>query len=267
MILNFSIKKLIRSIIELNLKMPIPNFFIKYFEIFISRYQGKGWGSTTIKHEISTCLFLLKKRPKIFIDVGANKGNYTKNIIKKIPDIECYLFEPSKVNFSFLKKSFKNKSGLNIYNLALSNKNGMAILYSNKPGSELSSLTKRRLDHFNINMNYEEEVKLIRLDNFWEDKDKIIDYLKIDAEGHEYNILEGLGDLIFKIKLIQFEFGGCNIDTKTYFQDFWYFFNEKNFSIIRINPRGVKKINSYKEEDEYFKTTNYIALNNNLMDY
>ena len=50
-----------------------------------------------------------------------------------------------------------------------------------------------------------------------------IDIMKLDVEGHELDVLEGSRKTINSIKLIQFEFGGCNIDSKTFFQDFYYF--------------------------------------------
>ena len=65
-----------------------------------------------------------------------------------------------------------------------------------------------------------------------------------------------------EIKIVQFEFGGCNIDSRTYFQDFYYFFTERNFEIYRLSPRGLKKIDKYSESDEIFDTTNFICLNN-----
>ena len=86
--------------------------------------------------------------------------------------------------------------------------------------------------------------------------------MKIDVEGHELDVLKGFGDLIVKTKLVQFEFGGTNIDTRTFFQDFWYFFTKKNFRIYRISPKGKILINKYDEKHEYFLTTNYIAVNN-----
>jgi hypothetical protein len=62
----------------------------------------------------------------------------------------------------------------------------------------------------------------------------IIDYVKIDVEGWELSVLQGFGDLVYNMRVIQFEFGGSNIDTRTFFQDFWYFFKDHNFSIYRI---------------------------------
>ena len=50
----------------------------------------------------------------------------------------------------------------------------------------------------------------------------MIDLLKLDVEGNELLALKGLSDSIEYIKIIQFEFGGSNIDSRTYFQDFYY---------------------------------------------
>ena len=149
----------------------------------------------------------------------------------------------------------------------MSNKNGKHKLYFDKSGSVLASLTNRRLDHFDSmdNMNSSEEIDVKRFDDFWKTtkykNDTIIDYVKIDVEGHELDVLSGFGDLIYNIRIIQFEFGGANIDTRTFFQDFWYFFKDKNFIIYRISPIGVIPVKNYAESDEFFSTTNYIAVN------
>jgi len=61
-----------------------------------------------------------------------------------------------------------------------------------------------------------------------------------------------------KIKFIQFEFGGCNIDAKTYFQDFWYLLNSR-YKIYRVVKNGLYQIKQYKESYELFITTNFFA--------
>ena len=256
--------KLLKRIFYLSFKIPIPQKFIKIIEKWILIYQGKGWGSETVKEEVDICLLLLRKKPTIFIDVGANKGEYTKYIKSKLKNIQCHLFEPSETNFLFLKKIFFNFDDVNINNLGLSDSNSIADLYFNKAGSGLASLTKRKLDHFNIKFDKSEKVNLVRFDNYWLDENLIIDFVKIDVEGHELDVLKGFGKFINRTKLIQFEFGGCNIDTKTFFQDFWYFFTEKGFLLYRINPRGYSIIPIYSEEEEFFQTTNFIAVNKSL---
>lgn len=60
-----------------------------------------------------------------------------------------------------------------------------------------------------------------------------------------------MSNCLHLIKVIQFEFGGANIDSRTYFKDFWKFFYYNNFSLFRITPLGLLRINNYSESDEY----------------
>ena len=83
--------------------------------------------------------------------------------------------------------------------------------------------------------------------------------LCIDIEGHEMDALLGFGTAINHIDLIQFEFGGCNIDTRIFFRDFWYFFKKNEFDLFRISPLGIIPIINYKESDECFAETNFLA--------
>jgi hypothetical protein len=89
--------------------------------------------------------------------------------------------------------------------------------------------------------------------------------VKIDVEGHELDVLKGFGDLLSQIRLVQFEFGGCNIDTRTFFQDFWNLFSQAGFALYRLSPLGPIAIKNYAEDLESFVCTNYIAVNTNLL--
>lgn len=258
-------KSFLIKIINKSFKFPFSIKLIKFIEEVSLNYQGKGtfgyYGS--IEDEVNNCLSLMKINPKNFFDIGANNGEYTKYLIKKIPNLECHIFEPSIKNFEHLKNTFPQQNII-INKIGLSNSNKKSKLYADKSGSGLASLTKRRLEHFQIKMDFEEVIELQRFDSYWKDKNTILDYIKIDVEGHELDVLEGFGELIHRVRLIQFEFGGCNIDTRTFFQDFWYYFVEKEFLIFRITPSGPKLIKNYSEKDEYFVTTNYIAINTKL---
>ena len=243
------------------LKIPLPWFFIKKIEKYANLAQGKGWEGSIV-NEINSGLSLLKEDPKIFIDIGANKGIFTKYFLEKFPNIKAHLFEPSAYNYKLIFERFSNLENIICNKLALSDFSSNSILFSNYSGSGLASLTKRRLDHFDIEMNNKEEINVIRFEEYWKNYNELIDYVKIDVEGNELNVLKGFGDHIYNVKLFQFEFGGTNIDTKTYFQDFWYFFIERQFKIYRITPRGLMLIKEYKEDEELFKFTNFIAINN-----
>ena len=246
------------------------NYILSKEESKAAFKQGKGYGAGTIMEEVTSCVSLLTVKPLIFIDIGAHVGDYTKEILRRYPSINAFLFEPSSVNKPILENLFSKLPNVKINSCALSNNNGKQNLYYDKAGSVLASLTNRRLEHFNIDMNNNETVDIKRFDTFWKTthyKDTtIIDYVKIDVEGWELSVLQGFGDLIYNMRVIQFEFGGSNIDTRTFFQEFWYFFKDRKFALYRITPNGILPMKQYSEHDEFFSTTNYIAVNTKYND-
>lgn len=232
---------------------------LKKIEFYSAKLQGKGYGGHTVHQEVKV-LNKFINNPKLVIDIGANVGNYTAEIIARYPDCDIHLFEPSKTNFEKLKKRFVN-SNVTINNFAVSNITGEGNLYTDVDGSGLASIGKRRLDHFDIKYNVSEKIQMIKFEDYWKETldKKVIDLVKIDVEGYELDVLKGFGHALDNTIIIQFEFGGCNLDTRTTFQDFWYFFKENSYQIYRITPFGLQKIDQYTEIDEYYSTTNYIC--------
>jgi FkbM family methyltransferase len=238
------------------------NKIFNLIAILFSKLQGKGWGSQTIEQEIDAAIKLLSNnKPELCVDIGGNKGAYSEKLISKYPNCTIVIFEPSTHNNEILRSKFKKNKNIIIEKSAVTNFEGNAALYNDIDGSGLASLTKRKLEHFNLELSNSENVKTITFEKYWKEKlgSKNIDICKLDIEGHEMHALSSFGDCLNHIDLIQFEFGGCNIDTRTFFQDFWYFFKERGFDLYRISPLGLIRILEYKELDEFFITTNYIA--------
>lgn len=226
--------------------------------------QGKGIGSSSIAIEVGSAISLLKSlridNPTVF-DVGANIGLYTEVFLKLMPKALIFAFEPSTGAQKAFENRFNNHANVHLIPIALGNKNQTLNLYSDENGSGLASLTKRRVEHFGIKFSYVERVKCQRLEDWSMEHDTYPDFIKIDVEGHELDVLNGADSLLSKVSVIQFEFGGCNIDTRTFFQDFWYCFISNGFLLYRVTLSGLIAIQSYSEEDEYFLTTNYLAVN------
>lgn len=248
----------VRLISRLNAKLP------QILEMDLKHLQGKGSGAQSVDIEAQEALNFfgpLGLSAPVVLDIGANVGLYSAAVLKINPRAEIYAFEPSSVAREELERKFFGNSQVLIYPLALGEYEKDAILWSDSAGSGLASLTKRRLDHFDINFNYSEKVKVSTLDQ-WQNESQIIpDLIKIDVEGHELEVLKGGLKTLALAKVVQFEFGGCNIDTRTFFQDFWYLFRDAGFEIYRISSAGPVRIMKYSEEDEYFSCTNYLAIN------
>jgi len=243
--------------------LKLPTKVLILIEDKVQFSMGKGYGAATTEEESEVIAHFAKYRNiqnVVALDVGASIGNWTASINSAIPNAQIVAFEPSREAFASLEKRFHNNPNVRCFNLALGKSDKKAVLFSNASASGLGSLTKRRLDHLEIKFDSHEEVKVSRLDTWMKSqpKDFSPNILKMDVEGHEFDVL--LGGTLKEIQIIQFEFGGCNIDTKTFFQDFWYFFKENGFAIYRISPRGPLLLDKYREADETFRTTNYVAV-------
>ena len=238
---------------------------------YIENLMGIGTGSVVeTSGEQALLLWLTqhnqREYPLCVFDVGANKGQFlsvAKATFSGL-SIVVHAFEPSPTTYSFLCQNTEKFSNVVLNNFGLGEKAGDFMLYSDSPGSVLASLSQRRLDHFGLNLNCSETVRIETLDHYCElNQIHHIDLLKLDVEGHELSVVKG-GRVMFEqhaIDMVTFEFGGCNIDTRSYFQDFWYFFQEIGMGFIyRITPTGyLFPITKYLETYERFRTTNYVA--------
>ena len=232
------------------------------------RRMNFGNGGDFVKSgELFACKYIenaLKHEPKITIfDVGANIGKYSKALSQLFGNqATIYSFEPSKKTFNLFLETTKGCSNIIPNNIGLSDKSYNQTLFTNSDGSGLASVYQRNLEHFGIQMDQTEEITLNSLDIFcYEHKIDRIHFLKLDIEGHELDALKGAKQMLEdkKIDFIQFEFGGCNIDARNYFQDFYYLLKD-NYKIYRILEDGLFEIPAYKETYEIFLTINYLAI-------
>ena len=216
--------------------------------------------------EIYALKKILKNNPSLewaHFDVGANQGTYTRAVLPLLADrpFQLHAFEPSGDSFRKLSEAITITNQIYLWNLGLSDSTGNRELHSDTQGSTLSSIYKRDLNHINKHFNRVETISVETLDDFC-DRNKIpkIDFLKLDVEGHELSVLTGASKMLKNnnIRYIQFEFGGGNIDSRTYFKDFFLLLSPQ-YKIYRILKNGLFEITSYSERLEVFQSANYLA--------
>ena len=231
---------------------------------YVNRYRGENNDDMHTNGELNLLRQALVGRQIVF-DIGANVGNWSATAHEIDPDIELHCFEPSAATFEKLKaKLLPENAHLN--NFGLSSRSAERDLYIYEAGSGLNTLYQRQGLEDGWNLYPPEHTELIRLETldwYCQTNDiETIDFLKVDVEGHELEVFKGgmmmLGNQ--RIKTIQFEYGGCNIDVGILLRDYFNFFQPLNYTLYKIYPGGLRRYPKYDQRIENFQYQNWAAL-------
>jgi FkbM family methyltransferase len=221
-------------------------------------------------HKIKIISFIKKKIKKIhtIIDIGAHHGESIKLFLKNFEILNIYAFEPSPESFKNLIINTnhllrKKKINFETYNLGLGSSDQKLLL---NISLETSSST---INSINKNSNYyqkkirflgqinkdffhkKEEITMTTLDKVMLNKNcAVIDLIKIDTEGYEYEVLKGSNEVLKKTKLILFEHHYDNMIIKN------YTFRQINDFLIQ---NSFKKV--FRAKMPFRKTFDYIYEN------
>lgn len=239
------------------------------YSVFVCQYfQGIGSGTSVgDSGEQAVMARLLESgRSPVIFDAGANKGQFLQLVLDAVGGrtaaIHC--FEPSGSAFAELSRVAAGDDRVQLNHVALGRESGEGQLFYDEQASGLASLSKRNLDHIGIDFNQSETIRIETVDGYCQ-KHGIdsVDLLKMDVEGHEFDLLQGAESLFARnaVGMALFEFGGANIDTRTFFRDFYLFFDRHGMDIYRITPSGhFVPVSQYSEQCEQFRTTNFVCI-------
>jgi len=197
-------------------------------------------------------------------DVGANRGQFLKHLIAAFPLSEIYSFEPNPECFKILENSVKDYSNVKCLNFGLGNISGEFSIYlpKNDMLSERASLFPNAINFLEANEEvFKQVIQVKTLDSFCEENNiQFIDFLKIDTEGYEFNVLLGASRLINekRINIIQFEFNEMNVEARVFLKDFYNLL--KDFSFYRLGQESLIYLGEYSAINEIFVYQNIIAI-------
>ena len=201
----------------------------------------------------------------VILDVGANVGEFSAEAFSALgAKARIHAFEPQKKAFQELVTRFAGNDRIAINNVALGRVPGEMALYGTSADTGMASLVNRNLAHVGLSSSFQETVKVERLADYCTARGVgRIDLLKMDVEGFELEVLAGAEELFTegRVALCSFEFGGCNLDSRTFLRDFFEFFTKYKMNVHRITPAGtVVALPRYSETLERFTNTNYVAV-------
>jgi FkbM family methyltransferase len=206
----------------------------------------------------------LKKGMRI-LDIGAHVGFYTsffKEAIAKGGKIYC--FEPDNFNFALLKKNVELNKIYNatLENFAVGSKTGFLNFYSS---------TNNFGDHhlyYNKALNgirKSKRVKVVAIDDYFNEKGEKIDLVKIDVQGVEPSVVMGMAGLISKQKHIKIF---AELWPPGYLAagfspiNFIKYLNRSGFTIDAITRHGrvIKNVRNYSSLAKILEVDDFIDL-------
>ena len=218
-------------------------------------------------HKKKIVKFFKKKKLINFnciFDIGAHKGETIKFFLKNFEFEKIFSFEPIPETFELLKKNINLLDNFKKKKIVLENSavGSAETKISIKQMVESSSSTIRDINQNSKYFNKKKKLLYSSKEDFFKKIDvnqitlnkytKInsiekIDFLKIDTEGYELDVLIGLENKIEKVRFILFEHHYHDMIKKNYtFSDINYFLLKNNF------------IQIYKSKMPFRKTFEYI---------
>ncbi len=186
-------------------KITVPQRLMQtYKECFFDETYFKGLPKNILKSPIQTV-----------VDIGANVGYFSLFIFNHSPDAKVFAYEPMAINFKLLSQ-YKNENELldfTVVNKAVSN-SGQGSITLNYDGTD--SFTTDASIFEPDSKSDSIVVETTSLQNIINDnKLQKIDFLKLDCEGSEYDILyDAPNSVLDKISIVSIETHNGNAENE-----------------------------------------------------
>ena len=173
----------------------------------------------------------------IVVDIGAHKGYFSlfaHNNLKS--DSKIIAYEPIIENYSIMLKNLdaNNAKNISLNNKGVYSKSVVMDIYKSK--SENNSIFSDYNSYLEQKNNEKVKAEFIRLEDiFKENNIEIIDFLKLDVEGAEYDILfNENNEFLKKIKVMSIEFHDLKKEEYTGIKLIEYL-KKNSFEIAKFN--------------------------------
>lgn len=197
----------------------------------------------------------IKNNCKVVFDVGCRMDSLFINQHFKI-----HYFEPVNKFLNRLKElEFNILAKFN--NFGLSNTNAIIPYYPKSQSFLNRTISMETLENQLGWISGESILLDVKRGDEYLEKNNIkqIDFLKLDTEGFEFNVIQGFGKRIKDIKIIQFEYGGTWLDGNIKLDNIITYLKENGFvGFSYLHKNGECLITN---TDDHFQYCNIICYN------
>jgi FkbM family methyltransferase len=146
---------------------------------------------------------LSNEKVTTIFDVGANDGSYSKMISKILGEAKIFAFELSPITFSRLQDNVRHDTKIILVDAGLSNTEAEVAFHHVDENPSLSGLGSRP---YSVESRVLKS-RVIRGDVYAKHAGiESIDFVKIDVEGFEIEVIEGLSGILDSVQIVQFEY-------------------------------------------------------------
>jgi len=225
-------------------------------EYYLNFYKNRSYDRARNGEDRLVELLGLRDGDTVF-DVGAHHGDYARYIKTLYPATDVHCFELSPGNIRAFRGNHENSAaGLKLHECGLGATAGEFDIFESCQESTIVSMhnvggaTHRRKGRVRRGLEVCEEVGVKR-----------IDFLKIDTEGHELQVLRGFGNRLRPefIGCIQFEYNEASVGARVLLKDFFDLLEPVGFVLGKIYPRAVE-FGPYSFHLEDHRASNYCAV-------
>lgn len=195
------------------------------------------------------------KEPVIF-DIGANRGEYTDFVLSLMPNATMVLVEPNDMWIKHLSDKYVGKR-IQILNMLVGSvSEDIPFYYFTNNNDQLSSIYKRPV--FDELPMQEKLTHCTTIDNIMGLITNEVDFVKIDTEGAEFDVLKGAAVSLLskKINFLQVEYGETYKDAGITMKELILFVNKFGYEVYSFNG-APEKLNAETFVED-FHYDNYI---------
>lgn len=202
---------------------------------------------------------LAPHQPTLCIDVGANLGMYAKLLLRETA-AQVICFEPVASTFDQLSAELSSyQERVILHRAGLGHQTTAQNIYFNPDATEHASFSRRIENISYVSNSNSESVELMTLDDYCAmNSIGRIDFIKVDTEGYEFEVLSGAKETISELRpqFIQLEFnlhqlhrGHSLLALAELLQ---------GYDLFQLTPSGMRQRNPRSALSNFYAYSNFV---------
>ena len=202
--------------------------------------NGEGW-----------LLDKVAPRTRRFIDIGANRGEWTRALLDRNPHADGIAIDASAASIASLQRL-----PIRAVRAAISDSIGEATFFEEPEAGEWSSLSGAHSRNAQPVTVSQTTIDAILNDAGWDN----IDVLKIDTEGWDLHCLRGAQHVLAeqRVAVVQFEYNRPWIDAGSTLKAAFTLLEGFGYQLRALRPAGLQ-VYDHGQLGEFFRYSNFVA--------